>query len=96
MIYLQQSGGAVVAYTVRKLAEMAGVSVSTLHQYDAIMARTYEGLRAYYEPGPGLFEGLGRLHAEDERFRKHYEDIAHGLAEYLRRAMQSYARAVAR
>jgi DNA-binding transcriptional MerR regulator len=57
----------------------------------AIMARKYEGLRAFYEPSPEIFAGLGRMYAEDERFRKHYEDIAPGLADYLRRAMEAFS-----
>jgi DNA-binding transcriptional MerR regulator len=58
----------------------------------AIMARKFEGLRAFYEPSPEIFAGLGLLYTEDERFRKHYEDIAPGLADYLRLAMAAYAR----
>ena len=57
----------------------------------AVMARKFESLRAFYEPTPEMFAGLGRMYAEDERFRKHYEDIAAGLAEYLAKAMAAFA-----
>jgi DNA-binding transcriptional MerR regulator len=57
----------------------------------AIMARKFNQLRAFYEPSKELFAGLGRMYVEDERFRARYEAIAPGLADYLRRAMEVYA-----
>jgi DNA-binding transcriptional MerR regulator len=57
----------------------------------AIMARKYEHLRAFYEPSPEMFAGLGEMYAADERFKRRYEDIAPGLAEYLWLAMRAYA-----
>jgi len=55
MVYngLQEVG--VKAYTVSRLARMAGVSVRTLHHYDQIgllkpLARTEAGYRLYGEP----------------------------------------------
>jgi DNA-binding transcriptional MerR regulator len=56
-----------------------------------LMARKFEQLRAFYEPTAELFAGLGRMYAEDERFRKRYEGIAPGLADFLRRAMEAFA-----
>jgi MerR family transcriptional regulator, thiopeptide resistance regulator len=56
----------------------------------AIMTRKFESLRAFYEPSLEMFSDLGRMYAEDERFKKRYEDIAPGLAEYLRAAMAAY------
>ena len=58
----------------------------------ALMARKFEHLRFFYEPSKEMFAGLGRMYVEDERFRKHYEDIAPGLAEFLRRAMEAYSK----
>jgi DNA-binding transcriptional MerR regulator len=58
----------------------------------AAMARKYEHLRHFYEPSAGTFAGLGRLYAEDERFKARYEALAPGLADYLRRAMEVFAR----
>jgi MerR family transcriptional regulator, thiopeptide resistance regulator len=57
----------------------------------ALMARKFEHLRSFYEPSKELFAGLGRMYVEDERFRARYELIAPGLADYLRRAMETYA-----
>jgi DNA-binding transcriptional MerR regulator len=57
----------------------------------SIMARKFEHLRAFYEPTPEMFAGLGRMYVEDERFKKRYEDLAHGLADYLGRAMAAFA-----
>ena len=59
----------------------------------AVMARKLEHLRSFYEPSMEMFGGLGRLYEEDERFRRHYEDIAPGLASFMRKAMESFARA---
>lgn len=59
---------------------------------DALMARKLEHLRSFYEPSAEMFAGLGRMYVEDERFKKHYEDIAHGLAQFLRRAMEAYSK----
>jgi DNA-binding transcriptional MerR regulator len=57
----------------------------------AVMARRFEHLKHFYDPSPELFAGLGRMYVEDERFKKRYEDIATGLAEFLRKAMEAYA-----
>ena len=40
-----------------------------------------------------LYYRLGRLYADDERFRGQYDAIQPGFAEYLRDAMAAYARA---
>jgi MerR family transcriptional regulator, thiopeptide resistance regulator len=58
----------------------------------AAMARKYEHLRHFYEPSMGIFAGLGRMYAEDGRFKARYEAIAPGLADYLLRAMAAFAR----
>ncbi|HTX71989.1 MAG TPA: TipAS antibiotic-recognition domain-containing protein, partial [Rectinemataceae bacterium] len=56
-----------------------------------LMRRKAEWLRAFYEPSPELFRGLGLLYTEDERFKAGYERIRPGLADYLRRAMAAFA-----
>ena len=38
-----------------------------------------------------MFAGLGRMYTLDERFKTHYEDIAPGLAQFMRRAMEAYS-----
>jgi MerR family transcriptional regulator, thiopeptide resistance regulator len=58
----------------------------------AVMARKFEHLRHFYEPSAEMFAGLGRMYAEDGRFRTRYEAMAPGLADYLREAMEAYAR----
>ena len=57
----------------------------------ALMARKFEHLRAFYEPTMQMFAGLGKMYTDDERFKAHYEAIALGLADYMRRAMAAYA-----
>ena len=45
----------------------------------------------FYQPGPDILEGLGRLYAEPGAFRDRYEALAPGLADYLKDAMAMYA-----
>lgn len=45
----------------------------------------------FYEPGPDILEGLGRLYAEPGPFRDRYEALAPGLADYLQEALALYA-----
>lgn len=73
------------AEAMRRGEDPASASVQS------IMARKFEHLRAFYEPTPEMFAGLGRMYAEDERFKKHYEELAPGLAGYLDRAMAAFA-----
>jgi len=56
-----------------------------------LMARKAEHLRTFYEPSAEMFKGLGEMYVADERFKRTYDKIATGLAEYLREAMAVYA-----
>ncbi len=57
----------------------------------ALMRRKAAWLRSFYEPSPALFRGLGELYAKDDRFRRRYEEIRSGLADFLKEAMASFA-----
>jgi DNA-binding transcriptional MerR regulator len=45
-----------------------------------------------WTPDAESFAALGRMYVEDERFRQTYEQVAPGLAEFYRDAMELYAR----
>jgi hypothetical protein len=53
----------------------------------ALIARHYDGLRAFYEPNYEMYRGLAEMYVSDVRFKENYEKVAIGLAEYLRDAM---------
>ncbi|TYP83798.1 MerR family transcriptional regulator [Blastococcus xanthinilyticus] len=47
--------------------------------------------RNFYDCGPEMHGGLGRMYVEDERFTAYYERIAPGLAQYVSAAIQANA-----
>ncbi len=51
----------------------------------------YRSVARFWSPNAEAFTHLGRMYAEDERFRSNYGRIAEGLAEYQRDAMAAYA-----
>ncbi|MCK9351925.1 MAG: MerR family transcriptional regulator [Candidatus Paceibacterota bacterium] len=56
-----------------------------------LIARHYDGLRAFYEPNLEMYTGLAEMYVADERFKKNYEKVAEGLAEYMREGMVCFA-----
>lgn len=77
-----------------KLAELAeaGVPVDDERVLDAVGAH-YEWIKNHWTPDAESYAGLGRLYAEDERFRRQYEAVRPGFAEYLRDALAAFAAA---
>lgn len=57
----------------------------------ALIARHYDGLRAFYDPNSELYRGLAEMYVADGRFAANYERVAPGLAAYMRDAMLRYA-----
>lgn len=53
----------------------------------------YKHLHTFYEPNLDMFEGLGKMYVDDDRFRKTFEKIKSGLAEYVRDAVVYYVEA---
>ena len=47
--------------------------------------------RRFYDLTPELHRGLGDMYLVDPRFTKSYEDIAPGLAQYVRDAIHANA-----
>jgi hypothetical protein len=55
-----------------------------------LIAKHYEGLKAFYEPNLILYKGLAEMYILDERFKNNYEKVAHGLAQYMHDAMVEF------
>lgn len=49
----------------------------------ALAERHLEGLRRHYDCGYDMQVCIAQTYVSDERFRKHYDDIAPGLAQYV-------------
>lgn len=59
----------------------------------ALIAQHYDWICAFWTPSRDAYIGLGEMYVADERFKARYEEIATGLAEFLREAMTAYATA---
>lgn len=55
-----------------------------------LIAKHYDALRAFYEPNLELYRGLAEMYIADERFKKNYENVAIGLAQFMHDAMIYY------
>ena len=47
--------------------------------------------RWFYDCGYDMHRGLAEMYVADERFAKHYEDVAPGLAQYVHDAITANA-----
>ncbi len=56
-----------------------------------LIARHYDGLRAFYEPNLKMYRGMAKMYVDDPRFKSNYENIAVGLAEFMKDAMIYFA-----
>ncbi len=56
----------------------------------SLIARHYDGLRAYYEPTIELYRGLGSMYADDARFSAFFDRYSPGLAIFMRDAMHVF------
>jgi DNA-binding transcriptional MerR regulator len=54
------------------------------------VARHRAWIENFWTPDAESYRGLGRLYAEDARFRAYYEKVAPGLADFLCRAIARY------
>jgi len=55
-----------------------------------LIAKHYDGLRAFYEPNPQMYRGLAEMYVADDRFKTNYENVAKGLAQFMHDAMMAY------
>ncbi|UIJ59466.1 TipAS antibiotic-recognition domain-containing protein [Amycolatopsis acidiphila] len=85
------AGGASTGASTSELAK-ARVPVDDERVLDAV-AGHYEWIKNHWTPNAESHAGLGRVYAEDERFREQYEAVHPGFADYLRDALAAFAAA---
>ncbi len=56
-----------------------------------LIAKHYNGLRVFYEPNLNMYRGMAKMYVDDPRFKANYENVAAGLAQYMRDGMLHYA-----
>lgn len=56
-----------------------------------LITRHYDGLRAFYEPNLKMYRGMAKMYVDDPRFKANYENVAEGLAEFMRDGMICFA-----
>lgn len=59
-------------------------------QTQDLIAKHYESLRAFYDPTPELYRGLGQMYVDDHRFRAYFEKYDPRMPEFMREAMAAY------
>ncbi|WEV73062.1 MerR family transcriptional regulator [Bifidobacterium sp. ESL0790] len=57
------------------------------------LAEEHRASLYYYEVSPSMQVGLGRMYIVDKRFKKHYDDIEPGLAQWLHDIIEANAAA---
>ena len=58
-----------------------------------LIAQHFDWICQFWMPSRDAYVGLGEMYVADERFKARYEQIATGLAEFLKDAMRLYANA---
>ena len=61
-----------------------------------LVARHHAWVSTFWRPTPEAYRGLAATYTDDPRFTAVYDDVAPGLAAYLRAAVDAHADAVAR
>ncbi len=74
-----------IAETMKAGLDPTSAKVQTL------IAKHYDGLRAFYEPNVEIYRGLAHMYVADERFKANYENVASGLAQFMQDAMIHFA-----
>jgi DNA-binding transcriptional MerR regulator len=76
----------------RRFAELlaAGVPATSAEAADAVRAHRAHITRWFYDCDPQMQRGLAQMYVEDERFTRHYEEIAPGLARYVHDAVLAH------
>ncbi len=68
----------------------AGVPADDVRAMD-LAERHRQGIETFYDCPYAMHRGLGDMYLADPRFTQHYEDVAPGLAQYLRDAIHANA-----
>jgi MerR family transcriptional regulator, thiopeptide resistance regulator len=69
----------------------SGVPSDSPHAMDLAEAHRRHISRWFYDCGYDVHRGLAEMYVADERFAKHYEDVAPGLAQYVHDAITANA-----
>ena len=56
-------------------------------QVQSLITEHYNNLRHFYEPNLEMYRGLGEMYVADQRFASYFENIAPGLAAFMREAI---------
>lgn len=80
----------------REIVEALGAAVRVELAPDSpevqdVVARHHAWVSVIWTPDAEAYRGLTQMYVDDERFRKHYDEIAPGAAELLRDAAAIYA-----
>jgi hypothetical protein len=57
-----------------------------------VVRRHYATVRRFYDPTKEMYQGLGNLYVEHPEFRMLYDSYHPQLAEFMRDAMQQFAK----
>jgi MerR family transcriptional regulator, thiopeptide resistance regulator len=86
---IKQEGGAIEQRL--KAAFESGTAPDSDVAMDLAEEHRLQITRWFYDCSHEIHRGLGQMYVDDPRFKKHYEAIAHGLAEFLRDAAAANA-----
>ena len=84
---LEESG----KLTLEIAAAMAKGEGPKSEEVQKLIARHYDGLHAFYEPNLKMYRGMAKMYVDDPRFKANYENVAKGLAEFMRDGMICFA-----
>lgn len=56
----------------------------------ALIAKSHEGINFFYDCSLEMFRNLSNMYVEDPRFKATYENVAPGLAQFMRDAIHYY------
>lgn len=82
---LKKEGEAIL----RKIVSLMKLGPAS-HEVQKEVAAYHDYMGNFYDCSKDHFLALGRIYSEDERFRKYYEDIQEGLAEFMTEAIAEY------
>lgn len=85
MIKIQKDGDALMKEIVQNMNKGPGST-----EIQKLIAKHYNGLRAFYEPNLKMYRGLADMYVSDPRFTAYYDKYAPGLAVFMQDAMRKY------
>lgn len=55
-----------------------------------LIQKHYDAIKVFYDCGLGMYQQLGAMYIQDERFKAYYEKFAPGLAQFMKEAIDFY------